>query len=271
MEESQPLAHTEWEDETAPNTTIANSAGTQDGQDSAEADLTLFHLSSTEALCLSVLSLRLGTFNAKGLVRPGRQAEIGHLATRLTLDILAVQETHCKENSARKIDIENQSYTLVLSSHMDCRQEGREHHGVGIILKSLLLPYVLCLYQGSSRLTGILLDTHPLPLLILSCYAPTAAHPIAEKELFYNKVREVLTENPNARLVERTPQDYGIGDNIFPSPYRFADMPEDSFENRSLFLDLLAANSLTAVNTTHLGPPEQQVTYRAPGGYTVFC
>ena len=46
---------------------------------------------------------------------------------------------------------------------MDCRLEGREHHGVGILLSSSLVPLFLCQHQGHSRMAGILPNTHPLP------------------------------------------------------------------------------------------------------------
>ena len=101
-------------------------------------------------------------------------------------------------------------------------------HGVGLLLLNSLIPLIRCLYQGHSRITGLLLDTHPLPLLVLSCYAPTAAHSDSDKAEFYNKIKEILDENRraipillgdwNTKLSSRDPEDYGIGDNIFPTP-----------------------------------------------------
>ena len=166
-------------------------------------------------------------------------------------------------------------YSLLLSSTQDAHLEGREHHGVGLLLRSLLIPHTLCWYQGHSRITGVILNTHPLKLLILSCYAPTAPHPEAEKMTFYNKLREILEENRttipillgdwNTKLSQKEPEDYGIGENIFPTAYPLHEMPEDTYQNRAIFLDFLAAKSLTAVNTTHLLPENQRVTYRTPG------
>ena len=44
----------------------------------------------------------------------------------------------------------------------------------------------------------VVLHTEPFPLLILSCCAPTAAHPEEEKTIFDHKIKEALAENPRA-------------------------------------------------------------------------
>ena len=53
----------------------------------------------------------------------------------------------------------------------------------------------------------------------------------------------------NAKLAAKEPLDSGIGENIPPTPYALEDMPEKTHENRILFLEFLAAKSLTTVNT----------------------
>ena len=173
-------------------------------------------------------------------MRVGRQREVIHLAQSLGLQVLAPQETHTKENTVRQLA----GYTLLQSSRLDTSQEGREYHGVGMILSSHLFAHTVKLCQGHSRIMGILLGTLPLPILLLSCYAPTAAQSEEEKTQFFDTLAEVLDENSraipilmggwNAKPAEKEPNTYGIGANIFPMPYSLAEMPAETLEINSV-------------------------------------
>ena len=127
-------------------------------------------------------------------------------------------------------------YSLLLSSRMDALQEGRECHGVGMLMQSTLYAHTLRLYQGHSRIMGALLDPHPLPILCLPCYTPTAGQSELEKSNLYETLDSVLTENPraipipmadwNARLAAKEPLDSGIGENILPTTYALETCPK---------------------------------------------
>ena len=110
--------------------------------------------------------------------------------------------------------------------------------------------------MGDPQRRGYLGFLHTVTLSFM--LSPTATPTDAEKAELYQRCMRL-------KLSTREPEEHGIGSNIFPTPYPLPEMPEDTFENRIFFLDLLAANSLTAVNTTSLLPVSQRVSYRVPG------
>ena len=117
----------------------------------------------------------------------------------------------------------------------------------------------------------------PLPILVLSIYAPTAAAPEEEKTIFYREVGEIIRENAgtyliilgdfNARILKDPGLPRHIGPNILTTPQPLETHAADLLENRDLFLDFLIEHDLVAINTLQHrpGPDQIPITYRLPG------
>ena len=150
-----------------------------------------------------------------------------------------------------------------------------EHHGTGIVFRRNLAPALRKVYQGSSRWCGALFLAKPIPLLILSVYAPTAATNPEIKEKFYQEIGEIIAENGgamvillgdfNARILANPGLPRHIGTNIFSSAHPLGTHSEEVLDNRERFLDFLVQHDMVALNTLQGGPPETQITYRYPG------
>ena len=115
----------------------------------------------------------------------------------------------------------------------------------------------------------------PVPLLIISAYAPTAAADTEEKTRFYHGLRNILAENGgamviihgdfNARILQNPGLPRHISPNFFQSTRPLGHQTVEVLENRDLFLDFLIQNDLVALNTLHEGPSSTQITHRNPG------
>ena len=219
---------------------------------------------------LRKVRLNLGTYNIRGLKRFGRQHELSHLIDPHRFDIVGIQETKCTGNTLTTL-----AAGFLLNSSDNPHPGKEEHRGTGIVFKKNLAPALKKTYQGSSRWCGALFLANPVPLLILSVYAPTAAAEAETKDTFYQDISEILSENGGAMIVvlgdfnARILTDPGlprhVGQNIFQGEHPLGTYSEDVLDNRERFLDFLLQQDLVALNTLQAGPPNTQITFRNPG------
>ena len=219
---------------------------------------------------LDAIKLQFATYNIRGLKRVGRQAEISHLLSNYHLDIIGIQETKCSGNTLGTL-----ASGYLLNSSAESQHNKEEHRGTGIAFSKRMAPSIRKIYQGSSRWCGILFLAKPVPLFVLSVYAPTATAETEDKQRFYQEISEIITENGgamivilgdfNARILANPGLPRHIGQNIFDSSRPLGDHSEAVLENRDLFLDFLVQHDLVALNTLKPGPPITQITHRNPG------
>ena len=207
------------------------------------------------------VQLRFASYNIRGIKRFGRQTELSHLLSHHKLDIIGIQQ--------------QLAHGYLLNSS-DTTLHGREEtRGTGLIFKKHLAPSLRKLYQGNSRWCGALFLAKPVPILVLSVYAPTAAADIETKMHFYQDIGEIIRENGgalviilgdfNARILTNPGLPRHVGNNVFPSARPLGEQSEEILENRDLFLDFLIQNDLVALNTLMPGRPQEQITFRHPG------
>ena len=222
--------------------------------------------------CIDMRSYKLQfmTYNIRGLKRFGRQCELSYLLDTHQVDFLGAQETKCTGNTLNTLA----AGYLINSS--DTPAPGKEEHrGTGILFRKRFATALRATYQGSSRWCGALFSASPVPILVLSVNAPTAAATPDEKQLFYREIGEILSENGgalvillgdfNARILRDPGLPRHIGQNIFESRTPLGDYAEDVLENRDLFVDFLLQQDLVALNALVETLRETQVTYRNPG------
>ena len=214
--------------------------------------------------------LKIATYNLRGIKRFGRQAELSHLLDIHRFDFIGLQETKCTGNT-----ISTLAAGFLLNSSENPFPGKEEHRGTGLVFRRTFASALRKTYQGSSRWCGAVFLAKPVPLLILSVYAPTAAADPDTKDKFYQEIREIIAENGgafviilgdfNARILENPGLQRHIGANILKSAHPLGHHSEDVLDNRERFLDFLVQQDLVAVNTLREGPPETQITYRLPG------
>ena len=224
-----------------------------------------------QGLRLTAQKLRLGTYNIRGLKRIGRQCEISHLMTEGKFDFLGIQETKSTGNT-----IQTLAEGFLLNSSDNPHPGKEEHRGTGLVFRKNFATALYKIYQGSSRWCGALFYGLPLPLLILSVYAPTAAASTDDKNLFYQQLGQIMAENAgaytvilgdfNARILKDPGLPRHVGNHFFETEENLDSYSEDILENRDMFLDVLLQHDMVALNTLRpVTGPENKITYRFPG------
>ena len=236
------------------------------GLENQSADQKAYH----ESIPLKKVCLNLGTYNLRGLKRFGRQCELSHLLEKHNFYILGIQETKCSGNTLSTLA----AGFLLSSSDNPCPGK-EEHRGTGLVFRKTLAQALRKTYQGSSRWCGALFLANPVPFLILSVYAPTAAAETDTKDTFYQDTSEIIAENGGAMIVilgdfnARILTDPGlprhVGPNIFRGEHPLGTYSEEVLDNRERFLDFLLQQDVVALNTLQEGPPNTQITFRNPG------
>ena len=157
----------------------------------------------------------------RGLKRFGRQCELSHLLEKHNFDILGIQETKCSGNTLSTLAV-----GFLLNSSDNPFPGKEEHRGTGLVIRKTLAPALRKTYQGSSRRCGALFLANPVPLLILSVYAPTAAAETDTKDTFYQDISKIIAENGGAMIVilgdfnARSLTDPGLPRHIGPNMFR---------------------------------------------------
>ena len=195
---------------------------------------------------------------------------MSHLLTEHRFDFIGIQETKSSGNTLTQLA----SGFLINSSNTALHNQD-ETRGTGLVFRKYLAPCLRKLYQGNSRWCGALFLAKPVPILVLSVYAPTAAADPETKLQFYQEIGDIPRENGsamiiilgdfNARILANPGLPRHIGTNIFQSDRPLRDQAEDVLESRDLFLDFLIQNDLVALNTIVPKPPSEQITFRHPG------
>ena len=166
------------------------------GQTPLKSDPINMHKTVQDPILLRKTSLKFGTYNIRGIKRFGRHCELSHLLKQNNFDILGIQETKCSGNTVIPL-----ADGFLFNSSQESRPNRPEHRGTGIIVSKEMARSIRTTYQGSSRWCGLVLLAHPVPLLVLSAYAPTAAAETEEKQNFYQEIGEILAENGGAFVV----------------------------------------------------------------------
>ena len=125
------------------------------------------------------------------------------------LDIVGIQETNCSGNTLSTL-----AAGFLLNNSDNPFPGKEEHRGTGLIFRKTLAQALRKTYQGSSRWCGALFLANPVPLLILSVYAPTATAETDTKDTFYQDISEIIAENGGAMIVRysgrfQCPHSYG--------------------------------------------------------------
>ena len=205
-------------------------------------------------LRLKTLKLKMGSHNVRGIKRFGRLHELSHLLRNNNWSFIGLQETKCTGNTITTL-----ADGFFLNSSDNPIPNKEEHRGTGLIFCKTVAPSLHKTYQGSSRWCGAVFLALPVPILILSVYAPTAATPTDQKETFYREIGEIIAENGgayiiilgdfNARIIANPGIPRHIGPNFLQSTNPIGAHSPEVLENRELFLDFLIQHDLVAVNT----------------------
>jgi hypothetical protein len=135
---------------------------------------------------------KIGTWNVRGLLNPGKTLVVEKEMYSHGLDILGISETHWKNNGHYKTSNGN---TIYFSGNQDS-----SHSGVAVILASKLTSALIGYNPISDRLIHLKLNTHPYKLNILQIYAPTADAEDIIINAFYASLLDTLSNISNKEM-----------------------------------------------------------------------
>ena len=149
----------------------------------------------------------------------------------------------------------------------------RERAGVGIITHRRMKPFLYEVQQINGRIMAIRLKSLGSNIAFICGYAPHSGHTSGTKDEFYDLLQNMCNEisklvftggDLNARLQHIYNNEHEIsGPHMFGRGRAYLEgVAQSTKENRDLFVDFCASNSLRILNTDFQKPPAKQATFR---------
>uniref|UniRef100_A0A1W7RAL1 Endonuclease-reverse transcriptase n=1 Tax=Hadrurus spadix TaxID=141984 RepID=A0A1W7RAL1_9SCOR len=204
-------------------------------------------------------SLRIGTWNVRGLNATGKMANVIQEMERLNVDIMGISETFWKESNDFQTSLPNKNTYIVINCG-----EGNHRKGVAFILNKEIAKSTKDVMKISDRIIAIRIAARPKDLLILQVYTPTENHDNNETQDFYSKLEKtlkmtkyqdipILMGNFNAKVGANREGDtvgpFGLGNRN---------------HNGQHLVDFCISNQLTICNTWYECPPTKRYTWTSP-------
>ena len=136
---------------------------------------------------------RIGTWNVRGLLQPGKMEIVEREMESYRLDVLGVSETHWRGSGHTKTS----SGKCVYFNGPDNSSTG----GVAIIVPPRLNDSVIGYKAAGERIIHLRLQAHPCILNIIQAYAPTATADEDVLEEFYGHLETVTKNIPRKEII----------------------------------------------------------------------
>ena len=205
----------------------------------------------------SEVEWRVATLNVGSLT--GRGGEVVEMMKRRVMNVLCIQETRWKGNSAREL---GEGFKVFYAGE----RSGR--NGVGVVLDAELKECVVEVVRRGSRIMRVKLVVNRLVVNIVSVYAPQVGRSVAEKEEFWRNLDDVLGGVvPGERLIvagdfnAHLGKDAGIFDEVHGGRGYGVRNRE-----REEVLEMAVARGLGVVNTRFEKKVEQLITFKSAVG-----
>lgn len=130
---------------------------------------------------------KLGTWNIRTMLTPGKIEEIGKEMQRYNVGILALQETRWKDEGI----INRQKYSLLYAG-----EDKQGMNGTAFMLNNKFREKVMEFKKVNGRISYIRIKNNMANITILNVYAPTDGATDQEKEAFYEKIEEACETIP---------------------------------------------------------------------------
>ncbi|KAI5750962.1 hypothetical protein M8J77_002882 [Diaphorina citri] len=132
-------------------------------------------------------TINMATWNVRGLNADGKVENILKEMKMMNIDIMGIGETFMKNtDDFFKSLPSNERFRLILSGGDKSRR------GVGFILNQRCSELVTSVIMISDRVMAIRLNSSPVDLFIVQCYAPTADKSDEIIDAFYDQIREAV-------------------------------------------------------------------------------
>ena len=128
-------------------------------------------------------TFRAGTWNVRGINRPGKVDHIVSEAGAMQLDVCGLSETHWTQSGEMTIG----EHMMITSS-----DQNRNYQGVGLIISNNLRKSVMSYNAESSRIVTIRIKARHANMSILQIYAPTLDKDDEVHDEFYEQLQVTM-------------------------------------------------------------------------------
>ena len=128
-------------------------------------------------------TFRAGTWNVRGMTRPGKVENIVSEAAAMQLDVCGLSETHWTQSGEMTI-----GERMVITSS----DQNRNYQGVGLIISKNLRKSVMSYNAVSSRIITIRIKARPANMSIIQIYAPTLDKDDDVHDEFYEQLQATM-------------------------------------------------------------------------------
>ncbi|KAI5700378.1 hypothetical protein M8J77_008043 [Diaphorina citri] len=132
--------------------------------------------------------LTIGTWNVRGLNNLGKVDNVIKEMNSMNIDILGMSETFLRGTNDYNTTLTStdERYRIITSGGEKSRR------GVGVILNQKCSKLVSSVINVSDRVIAVRIESSPINMFIIQCYAPTSDCSETELEDFYQQLRETI-------------------------------------------------------------------------------
>jgi exonuclease III len=124
--------------------------------------------------------IRIGTWNVRTMLRPGKLANVIKEMRGARLDVLGLSEIRWKEEG----DFMSEGIRVIHTEGL------RGQNGVAILLNERVAKCVSRIERHEDRLLMVTIKAHPVDIVVMQVYMPTTAHPEEELDKIYEMIEE---------------------------------------------------------------------------------
>lgn len=182
----------------------------------------------------------------------------------LNVDICGISENFWEDSGDFRTSLPNGASFRIIYSGGTIKRKG-----VAIILSQKLMNLVNSVFLISERIIGVKIDTTPVNMFVIQCYAPTLASTDDEKIQFYETIKQNIRINKKFQenLVVMGDYNAKVGggriDDIV-GPYGLGEINDSGND----LINFCCENDLFITNTWFRQKPSARHTWTSPDGYT---
>jgi endonuclease/exonuclease/phosphatase family metal-dependent hydrolase len=204
-------------------------------------------------------TIRLGTWNVRTMLAPGKMSETAREMRRYKIEILAIQET--RWSGKGKIDKTN--FTLYYAGE---KKQGK--NGTAFLVEGGIRNKIMQYEAVDGRISWIRIENKQANITIINAYAPTENSKEEEKTKFNDKLEKVcekvkrndilmIVGDFNAKIGKKERNEGVAGK---------ATIHDTTNDNGAKICDLAAATNTFIVSTQYRHKREHKITWMIPGG-----
>jgi exonuclease III len=204
-------------------------------------------------------TIRLGTWNVRTMLAPGKMSETAREMRRYKIEILAIQET--RWSGKGKIDKTN--FTLYYAGE---KKQGK--NGTAFLVGGGIRNKIMQYEAVDGRISWIRIENKQANITIINAYAPTENSKEEEKTKFNDKLEKVcekvkrndilmIVGDFNAKIGKKERNEGVAGK---------ATIHDTTNDNGAKICDLAAATNTFIVSTQYRHKREHKITWMIPGG-----